>query len=100
MEAKIIFKDGTQITAEQNGTCYILNEKPEFPEDMTGLIIQKEDGNIEFQYPLLIECASIDGNYWFSFMEEPADQKVIRELKEENAMLEDAILELAELIGE
>lgn len=99
MEAKIIFKDGTEITAEQNGTCYILNTKPIFPEDMTGMIIEKENERIEFQYPILIECASIDGRFWFSFMEEPEDKRIIRELHEENSMLEDAIIELAELIG-
>jgi hypothetical protein len=66
---------------------------------MAGMIIEKENERIEFQSPILIECASIDGRFWFSFMEEPEDKKTIRELCEENKMLEDAIIELAGLIG-
>lgn len=99
MEAKIVFKDGTEITAEKNGDSYILDTKPEFPEDLTDLVIQSAEGNKVFENAILIECASVDGRYWFSFMEEPAADRTIRELREENAMLEDAILELAEIIG-
>ena len=50
---------------------------------MTGMIVEKENERIEFQYPILIEFASIDGRFWFSFIEEPEDKRIIRELRSE-----------------
>ena len=99
MEAKIIFKDGTDITAEKNADCYIINSKPEFPEDLSNIIIESEEGNKEFEHALLIECAGTDKRYWFAFIEESPYDRTIRELCEENEMLENAIVELAEIIG-
>lgn len=69
-----------------------MNEKPEFPEDLTGLRIEKADGNLEYENPVLVECASVDNRYWFTFVEEDPRDVEIR-------MLEDAIIELAGLIG-
>lgn len=60
---KIIFSDGTEIVAEQNGTCYIVDEKPDFPEDLSTVII----GEQVLENVALVECASIDGRYWFAF---------------------------------
>ena len=99
MEAKVIFKNGQEITAEINGGSLIVNEKPEFPEDLTGVIVRAEGRDTVYNYPILVECASIDNRYWFTFIEESESDRTIRELREENQMLEDAILELAEIIG-
>ena len=99
MEATIIFEDGTELTAEKNGESYIVAEKPDFPESLEGLRIVSEDGEQAFQFAVLVECASVDGRYWFTFIEEDPSERMIRELRAENAMLEDAIIELAELIG-
>lgn len=92
MEARIVFKDGTEIIAEKNGDSYIVNQKPEIPEDLSGLVIHSEEGVRTYVNPVLSECASIDGRYWFAFVEEDPRDAEIR-------MLEDAIIELAELIG-
>ena len=92
MEAKIIFRDGTEITAEKNGDCCITEQKPEFPSDLSGLIVRTASEEKAYMQPVLVECASIDGLYWFSFVEpDPRDTEI--------RMLEDAIIELAELIG-
>ena len=92
MEAKIIFRDGTEITAEKNGDCCITDQKPAFPSDLRGLIIRAGTEEKTFDQPALVECASVDGRYWFSFVEpDPRDTEI--------RMLEDAILELAEMIG-
>jgi len=84
MEAKITFKNGTEITAEQNGSCFIVDEKPEFPTDLSIV----EAGEMVFKNAQLIECASVDGRYWFTF----------RELTPEEiwrAEIEDALCELS-----
>lgn len=99
MEAKIVFTDGTEINAEKNGSCLITNTEPVLPADLSGMYIESEEGIQEFEYPVFVECASADGRYWFSFIEESKTDRTIRELREENAMLEDAIIELAEIIG-
>ena len=100
MEAKFIFKDGTEIVAEDRSGSYAIAEKPVFPEDLTGMKIIDQFGERTLEYPIFVECAPIEGKYWFNFIEESIQDRTFRELKEENSMLEDAIIELAGLIGE
>ena len=99
MEVTVKFANGEELTAEKNGTCLILDEKPEFPADLSIVTVESEEGVEIYHDAIVQECASIDGKFWFTFLEESQEEKVIRELREENAMLEDAIIELAELIG-
>ena len=101
MEATIKFKDGTDMTAEENGGSYILNQKPEFPEDLRDLEIESGSGKRTFGEAVLVECFSVDGRYWFSFMEKPEDRKreeELAELKETNDMLIECILEMSEVV--
>lgn len=99
MEVTITFVDGTELTVRKNGDCFIADEKPAFPDDLSVVTVESEEGSQIFYDAIVQECASVDGKYWFAFLEESAEEKTIRELREENAMLEDAIIELAELIG-
>lgn len=69
MEAKITFKDGSSINAEVNGSCYIVDENPGFPADLSVVNVKDEDGEKVFKNAQVIECASVDGRYWFSFLE-------------------------------
>ena len=69
MEAvTITFNDGTVIEADKNGSCYIVDAEPTFPDDLTGIEITGdetrtiEDGRIA-------ESASTDGRYWFTILE-------------------------------
>ena len=62
---EIKFKDGTSITAEQNGSCYITATKPEFPEDLTEVTV----GDEELHNVRIVECASVDGRYWFTMLQ-------------------------------
>lgn len=80
----IIFSDGTEVVAEQNGTCYIVNEKPDFPADMSMVTI----GEQVLENMALVECASIDGRYWFAFR--PLSQQEIW-----RAEIEDALCDLS-----
>lgn len=83
-KVKIVFSDGTEIVAEQNGTCYIVDEKPEFPTDLSIVTI----GEQELENVALVECASIDGRYWFAF----------RQLSQQEiwmAEIEDALCDLS-----
>jgi hypothetical protein len=98
MEAKIIYADGTEMTVEKNGDCYILPAKPVFPANLSIVTVQSEEGNKAFTDAFLIECASIDGRYWFAFGEESPTEKTIRELRESNDMLTECILEMSEII--
>ena len=98
MEAKIIFKDGTEMTAEKNGDCLILSQKTPLPDDLSIVTVQAEDGTREYHNAQVLECASVDGRYWFAFAEESEGDKTIRELKEQNDMLTECILEMSEII--
>ena len=74
---KIKFLNGEMITADLNGSCYIVNNKPEFPSDLSLVIVEGTgDENKEFHNAELIECASIDGRYWFSFKEVTDDEQL------------------------
>lgn len=99
MEVTITFVDGNELIAVKNGDCFIVDEKPTFPADLSVVTVEGEEGSEIFHDAIVQECASVDGKYWFAFLEESPEAKTIRELREENAMLEDAIIELAELIG-
>ena len=88
---KIIFNDENYVEAEQNGDCYIVDEKPQFPHDLSNVTIEGEE-IVHFDNAKLIECASVDGRYWFAFKENSPTEVRISEL-------EDALIELAELLG-
>lgn len=98
MEARIIFIDGTEITAEINGNCFITQNKPTFPADMSTVTVESEDGEQVYDNAYLIECASVDGRYWFAFGKESQMEATIRELRETNDMLTECILEMSEII--
>lgn len=98
-EAKIIFKDGTSIKAEMNGSCFIVANEPVFPDDLSVVVVVAGGETRTYTNAYVQECASVDGNYWFTILEESIQDRTIRELREENTMLEDAIAELAEIIG-
>lgn len=101
MEATIHILNLEDITAEKRADCYITATKPEFPEELGRVIIESEEGTQEFQEAQLIECASIDGRYWFAFMETPEEEKLkkrIADLESTKEMLEECILEMSEII--
>lgn len=75
MEAKIIFEDGTEITAEVNGSSYITAEIPVFPESLGRVTVQEKEAEKVLQDVTIQECASIDGRYWFTLLEKSAEQK-------------------------
>lgn len=97
MNAKIIFKDGTELNVEQNGTCFITPTKPVFPADLSEVTVESEEG-MTFHDAFLIECASVDGRYWFAFGQESEQDRIIRELVEQNDLLTECILEMSEII--
>ncbi|MCR5777251.1 MAG: hypothetical protein K6G84_07550 [Lachnospiraceae bacterium] len=69
---KITFKDGSVITAEKNGSCYIVDSAPEFPEDLNNITIEGEV-NTTIAHGQLQECASVDGRYWFTILDVPEE---------------------------
>ena len=98
MEARITFKNGETLTVEKNGDSYIMQNKPVLPADLSLVTVESEDGSREYHDAILIECASVDGRYWFAFNEESEADKTIRELQESNDMLTECILEMSEII--
>lgn len=69
---KIIFLDGTEIEAEKNGSSYIVDEKPGFPNDLSEVSITgSEEGEKVLHNVQIGECASVDGRYWFWLGEIP-----------------------------
>ena len=63
------------------------------------MTVEEEGSTKTYENASVQECASVDGLYWFTFIEESEQEKTIRELREDNETLAEAIAELAELIG-
>lgn len=99
MEARVYFKDGTEIRAEKNADCLICRDKPEIPEDLSSVIVQwGENEEKRYTDAELVECASIDGRYWFTFSEKPEAAKKEEKMQATIDMLTDCILEMSEII--
>lgn len=101
MEAKITFGNGEVIAAEKNGESLITQQKLGFPAVLGVVTVESADGGVRiYNDPQIVECASIDGRYWFCFVEESPQEKRMRQLVEENEILAGAVEELAAIIGE
>ena len=87
-KAKIIFITGLTITAEVNGGSYITEEKPDFPDDLSEITVEQGEETKEIRDAQIVECASVDGRYWFAFHEMTADEKW-------RADIEDALCDLS-----
>ena len=77
-----------------------MQQKPSFPEELGLVTVEGADGIRTYSDPQVVECASVDGRYWFCFVEESPQEKRIRQLAEENEILAGAVEELAAIIGE
>lgn len=78
-KVKITFASGSEIEAEKNGTCFIVEEPftEDVKNDLSIVTIEEEDGTVmEFHNAELIECASVDKRYWYSFREVTADEQL------------------------
>ena len=101
MEVKITFGSGETIAAEKNGESLITQQKLGFPAVLGVVTVESADGGVRiYNDPQIVECASIDGRYWFCFVEESPQEKRMRQLVEENEILAGAVEELAAIIGE
>lgn len=78
----ITFSNGESITAEQNGTCYIIPEKIVFP-DLDGVHVEGDEvlGDYTYVNAELIEPYAIDDRYWFAFREIPAEAIAAEQLR-------------------
>lgn len=96
MEAKIIFSNGKEIQAEQNGTCYILAKKPEFPTNLRNIKIENEEGTSVITNGEIVEVAKVlgDKNYWFTILEIPAARIKEQVTDQRLADIEDALCEI------
>lgn len=86
--AVITFLDGSEIAVEVNGGSFILDEEPEFPDDLSAVTITEGEDTRELCNVKVQECASLDGRYWFAFVQ-------ISEVELRFAELEDALCELS-----
>lgn len=70
----ITFNDGTQITALRNATTYVVDAKPEFPEDLSDVVITDESGEeTVFESAEIVECAGAEGKYLFTILAKTRD---------------------------
>lgn len=94
--AVIVFHNGERLNAEQNGSCYIAETRPDFPSDMSIVTVQAEDGTREYHNAQVLECASVDGRYWFAFAEESEEKRREDALQARINFLEECLMEMSE----
>lgn len=68
--AVIRFLDGTELQTARNGDCFILPTRPAFPEDLSLVIVEIGSESMEYHNAKVQQCASVDGQFWFTFIEE------------------------------
>ena len=68
-KAKITFKNGVEIEAEVNGSCYITDRKPDFPVDLSEVTATAGEDVKVIRNAEVNEAASVDGRYWFTLQE-------------------------------
>ena len=98
MEVKITFGSGETIVAEKNGESLIAQQKPSFPKELGLVTVEGADDIRTYSDPQVVECASVDGRYWFTFVEESQQQKRIRQLEANNDALLECLLEMSEIV--
>lgn len=86
---KIIFADGTEVTAEKNGDCFIIKKKRSFPEDLSTVTVRGDDGDTIYRNAELVECASVDGKYWFTFIETSEAEAALKKMQADIRVLAD-----------
>ena len=87
----ITFKNGTQIAAEQNGDCFIVDTRPDFPEDLSAVTVSDGAAEYTLHNVNITECASVDGRYWFAFYELSPAELYRRALDAERDMVLDLL---------
>ena len=95
-KVKVIFKNGMEMEAEGNGSSLITDSRPEFPSNLSTVTVTGSDGERIYRDAEIIECASVDGRYWFSFREIPKTERAARQMQaniEYIAMMTDVDLE-------
>ena len=95
--ATIRWKDGTELEVRVNCATYIMDEEPDFPDDLTGAEVITEEGTTRFVDPKIIECASgFEPGYWFTIVEKTSTEKQNEKLARQQADIanvEDAVCE-------
>lgn len=64
----ITFADGDSIEAEKNGGSFIV-DKPFEEKNLSEVTIEGTEETTVLHDAKLIECASVDGRYWFTLRE-------------------------------
>lgn len=78
---KIQFNNGMEITAEENGGSLITARKPDFPIDLSEVVVGGNLGTRIYKNAEVIECASVDGRYWFAFIEVPKQERIMNQIQ-------------------
>lgn len=82
MNGIIKFADGSEIAVEINGNSYITDKMPSFPSDLSNITIASDEGIVRtIAHAELVECASVDGRYWFTLIEIPEQVRTQRYLR-------------------
>ncbi len=92
----IRFTNGETIEAEVNGNNFITDTEPEFPDDLTKVEIESEEGTTVLNDVFVQEGAPLDGRYWFILMETPKEEIKTNELEAQvfyTAVMTDTLME-------
>lgn len=100
MEATIKFANGQELTVEKNGSSFITATKPEFPSNLNNITIESDGGSQVISKGEILECASVDGRYWFTVVEIPASAIKEASIEQRIADIEDVICTMPLMLQE
>ena len=80
-KAKIVFQNGMEMEAEENGSSLITDSRPDFPVDLSSVTVIGAGGERNYKNVEIVECASVDGRYWFAFREISEAERAARQMQ-------------------
>ena len=79
-KVKIVFQNGMEMEAEENGSSLITESRPDFPADLSSVTVIGSGGEHIYKNAEIVECASVDYRYWFTFREIPESERIARQM--------------------
>lgn len=80
-KVKIVFQNGMEMEAEENASSLVMGSKPKFPSGLSSVTVTGVGGERIYKDAEIIECASVDGRYWFSFREVPESERAAKQMQ-------------------
>ena len=79
--AVIKFNDGSELNVAVNGTCYISEDEPVFPSDLTNITITGDEGETTIKNGRIVEVFPLGDGHWFGIEDIPESERATKQVR-------------------